>query len=173
MNPPIPQPETRTQAVWQSPDQVAESERPAHWAWLTESGSLTGLLEARLGATVQVERMSEDSDGEGALRREVRLHAAGRPLVYAVSHIPASLLKRLDWMSSLGDQPLGSRLFSAGDAVREGLAVAHLSADDPLVSRAWEGLDRDPAPLWARRSRLVLGSQAMVIVECFLHGERG
>jgi chorismate-pyruvate lyase len=55
---------------------------------LTESGSLTGLLEARLGATVQVERMSEDSDGEGALRREVRLHAAGRPLVYAVSHIP-------------------------------------------------------------------------------------
>ncbi|MDQ2070186.1 chorismate--pyruvate lyase family protein [Natronospira bacteriovora] len=169
----VSQPETRTRADWLAPERVPDGERPAHWDLLTEAASLTGRLEARLGAPVEVERLSEHHDGDGALRREVRLYAAGRPLVYAVSHIPSSLLQRLGWVASLGDQPLGSRLFASGEAVREGLTIARLAVDDPLVQRAWQGLDRNPAPLWARRSRLRVGGQAMVIVECFLYGEQG
>ncbi|MCP1727969.1 chorismate--pyruvate lyase [Natronospira proteinivora] len=171
MSTPSRQPETQTRATWLSPDQVAESDRPRNWPWLVEAGSLTGRLEASLGAPVEVERLSEVSDGDGALRREVRLYAAGRPLIYAVSHIPAALLDRLEWVSSLGDQPLGTRLFSDATASREDLCVARLAADDPLVRRACDGLDRQPSSLWARRSRLVVGGQAMVIVECFLQGE--
>jgi len=173
MSHPSPQPETQTRADWQLPESVSETERPANWSWITEAGSLTSRLEDELGMPVEVERLSEISDGDGALRREVRLHGNGHPLIYAVSHIPAVLLARLEWVTSLGDRPLGTRLFSEGQTRREGLRVARLAADDPLVRRACQGLDRPLTPLWARRSRLVVGSQAMVIVECFLQGEPG
>lgn len=173
MQQPSPQPETQTSAEWQSPESVPEADRPANWSWIVEPGSLTERLEASLGTSLEVERLSEISDGSGALRREVRLYAAGRPLIYAVSHIPAILMERLEWVSSLGDKPLGARLFNDPGAAREDLFVARLESNDPLVARACEGLDRRLSPLWARRSRLVVDGNAMVIVECFLHGELG
>jgi len=168
MSRPIPQPEIQTAAIWQPPESIEASERPEHWRWLTENGSLTGYLEQTLALSLDVDRLSEVEDGDGALRREVRLYAGGVPLVYAVSHIPAELLRRLDWVRSLGDQPLGTRLFADPEASRDELRVAYLDSDDPLVQRATEGLDQRPSPLWARRSRLLLQGQAMVIVECFL-----
>jgi len=173
MSIPSLQPETQTRADWISPDQVAESDRPRNWAWIVEPGSLTGLLETHLRATVEVERISEGQNSEGDLRREVRLYAAGRPLIYAVSHIPAELLEQLEWVSALGDQPLGARLFAAPGAVREDLKVALLSEDDPLVHQACAGLDRRPTSLWARRSRLVVEKRSMLIIECFLQGASG
>ncbi|MEA5445734.1 chorismate lyase [Gammaproteobacteria bacterium AB-CW1] len=166
-----PQPEIQTHAKWCPPDSVAAALRPAIWPWLTETGSLTNRLQSEFGQAVEVERLSEANDGDGALRREVRLHVGGRPLVYAVSHIPAAMLDSLDWMTSLGDQPLGTRLFSQGQTRREDLRVARLEADDPLAERARQGLENGAPVLWARRSRLLVGNQAMVVVECFLQGE--
>lgn len=161
-------------ADWRAPDSWSEAERPLHWSWLVETGSLTERIAADFGAPVDVELISERREPEdGPLVREVRLHVGRRPVVYAVSRIPATLIRQIPWLAELGDRPMGERLFEVPGTRRERLQLARLDAWRPLVQSAFDGLDQDPRAVWARTSSLALREGRIAIIECFLGGDPG
>lgn len=159
---------------WREPQSLPALERPLHWDWLVETGSLTERIATDLGSPLHVKLISERREPEdGALVREVRLHVRHRPVVYALSRIPEPLLQELPWLAELGEQPMGERLFEIPGTYRERLRLAQLAPDEPLVRSAFDGLDENPRGIWARVSRLVMRDSPITITECFLCGDPG
>lgn len=164
---------------WRSLPSWPAAARPAAlWPYLSEAGSLTERLKAKVGTAFQVQVLKEQAapllpqdaallyarTGEPAYLRQVYL-CGERPLVYARS---VAVGEGARWLKALGDNPLGARVFAERDARRGPIEVTCLAPGEPLYAAAVAGLPHAPQELWARRSLLTVGTAAILIYECFL-----
>ena len=167
---------------------VALAQRPcaALWSWLIDQGSLTQRLRSRVGDGFALQVIAHGdqplrrADAErmacgfpqAALIREVRLEAAGRAAIHAVTVIPASTRAAYPQLAALGTRPLGDALFDPAfiGAVtqREPFEVACLAPDHVLAERALAAAGVAPKAVWARRSVVRLGAAPLLIHECFV-----
>lgn len=176
---------------WTEASKVAVGARPgALWSWLTDEGSLTQRLKARVGEGFALTVLAESHESlrrsdahrmgvaypQQALIREVRLDAGGRGAIHAVTVIPQSTLEAHPELGELGDRPLGEALFNNKDgaefdgevAQREPFEVACLDPDHALVERALRALGESREQVWVRRSVVRLGAAPLLIHECFV-----
>jgi len=176
---------------WTEATAVASGARPGPlWSWLTDEGSLTQRLKARVGDGFALQVLAESqeplrrSDAQRmgvafpqlALIREVRLDAHGRGAIHAVTVIPQSTIEEHPELSELGGRPLGEALFNKdfdpetiGEvARREPFEVACLEPDHALAERALIALGEPRERVWARRSVVRLGDEPLLIHECFV-----
>ena len=147
-------------AAWR--DRLPAESRLGHW--LTCEGSLTRALRAaclgafhlRIHARGERALPTEGATllgrpvGEPVRQREVWLLCGEEAVVFARSWIPAGVL------DDPGDNPLGDRLFEAGEARRASLEVAPVTEGDHT--------------LWARRSLHRTAGGTLVVGEIFLEG---
>lgn len=143
---------------------------PAAWrSWLFDSGSLTARLKALqpgafwvqvlqqyYAAPTRIEQTEMQLDANQKVWiREVVLHLADTPVVYARTAIPLHTLcgneKRLQ---HLGNSSLGSFLFRQPNLTRGKLMVSHCQNNDLGLT-------------WARRSVFYLGSKPLMVSEAF------
>jgi len=169
-------------SAWRAASAWPETQRPsAPWSWLCHSGSLTQKLRSVAGASFHVEVLTETgvtlniedagllgvAPGTPARLREVYLSGA-KPLVFGRTLAPIGAAA--DWLTQLGAQPLGDRVFAEASAVRGAIDVRQLNADDAFYRDAVRGLAEAPASLWARRSVLNVQGARLLIYEAFLPG---
>lgn len=153
--------------------------------WLVDDASLTQRLRARTDDDVRVEvvaqsrrrplrderRILDLAAGEWALVREVVLHCAGRPWVFARTVMPKRTLRGPQRrLARLGDRPLGEALFSDPRARRGPLEVLALRPGDPLHTTV--GPLAEGRVLWARRSLFWFDDRPLLVSEVFLPGMR-
>jgi chorismate--pyruvate lyase len=172
---------------WTDASKVAAGVRPGGlWSWLTDEGSLTQRLRARVGDGFALQVLAESQEPlrrsdahalgvpfpQQALIREVRLDAHGRGAIHAVTVIPQSTLEAHPELGALGDRPLGEAIFDpevVGEvARREPFEVACLEPEHALAERALAALGEPRDALWARRSVVRLGAEPLLIHECFV-----
>ena len=141
--------------------------------WLLNTASLTERLQA-LTSNFSVEligqkTMSADDTERAALPtydeqawqvREVILYGDGKPWVFARSVLPEHLCKTT-W-ATLGNQPLGQRIFNDDQFVRSEFSIAKL-AMNPIDSQA-----ELAHPLWGRRSKFKVHHWHLLVAEVFL-----
>ncbi len=153
--------------------------------WLVDDTSLTQRLRDRTHDDVRVEvieqsrrrplrderRILELAPGEWALVREVVLHCAGRPWVFARTVMPNRTLRGPQRrLAHLGERPLGEALFSDPRARRGPLEVLYLQPGDPLHASIGELTEGQG--LWARRSLFWFDDRPLLVGEVFLPGMR-
>jgi chorismate--pyruvate lyase len=150
--------------------------------WLIDGGSLTQRLQLRCAdfavhplRLYHAKPQADEAEllalepRQKALLREVHLHCAGQPVVFAHSVLPPGAL-RGDWqgLGRLGNKPLGGALFSDPRVVRTPLQYKKLSSHHALYHRAIAHLEAPPKVLWARRSVFTLKRAAILVTEVFL-----
>lgn len=103
------------------------------------------------------------STRDKVLVREVILHGAEQPRVYARSIIPSrSLVGRVRALTQLGDRPLGAWLFQQPDLRRGAIEVANFSASNlPLPTTEQQAG-------WGRRSVFYVDDKPLLVCEIFL-----
>jgi len=181
------QPTTRYQPpspIWRDFKTWRGSELPhGHRRWLLDQGSLTERLLAasrrRLAVEVLQQRWQRASTSEyrllaiphrqHCLVREVLLHCAGQPWVYARSVLPAcSLRGELRHLRHFDNRPLGQLLFTTPGMQRSPFEIARMAARDlPRAARPPQQAAQKDA-LWGRRSRFVLYNKPLLVSEIFL-----
>lgn len=150
--------------------------------WLQHRESLTRLIQARSWqfhvepvfqrlATACIDELAIMNLRrlEQAMVREVYLYSDQMPVVFAHSVIKKEYLQGA-WrsLSSLGNQSLGSMLFSNPLIQRTAFSFKKLKSGHPLYDRACRKLEARPASLWARRSLFTLQMQPILVTEVFL-----
>ncbi|GAC26960.1 chorismate--pyruvate lyase family protein [Brumicola pallidula] len=147
--------------------------------WLLHTGSLTERLQALtnkfevkvLGqATIDADQSEQvaliDYHKHQWQIREVILYGDGKPWVFARSVLPEHLCKTT-W-ATLGNQPLGQRIFNDNKFVRSEFVIAQLD-NNPIA-----GLGTDPPipaatnALWGRRSAFKIEAWHLLVAEVFL-----
>lgn len=162
-------------AVWKK---AAEYDLPdQHLAdWLLHTGSLTERLQAltnsfRVEVLGQATLCAQDSE-KAALAdydkhqwqiREVILYGNGKPWVFARSVLPAHLCNTT-W-ATLGNQPLGQRIFNDNNFVRSEFAIAQLDYN-PIEADVSPSKQHDS--LWGRRSAFQIANWHLLVAEIFL-----
>lgn len=165
---------------WQKLDAWPAAARPAAQLWrlLSERGSLTDRLreqcpdgfgvrprEQRVEAAgPETARLLAVAPGSPVDSRRVTLDCGTSPRVYAHSLAPEG------YLASLGEEPLGDRLFPQGSARRGPIEVALLAAGAPLFDAAVAGCGITADALWARRSVIEADGVRYLVQECFLEG---
>ena len=161
-------------AVWQKASQYTLNDQ--HLAdWLLNTGSLTERLQA-LTSNFEVKVLGQatidaDASEKAALAdyehhkwqiREVILFGDGKPWVFARSILPEHLCKTT-W-STLGNQPLGQRIFNDDNFVRSEFVITQLNKN-PL-----SGIDANArdGELWGRRSAFKIKDWHLLVAEVFL-----
>ena len=173
---------------WQNADDTAIKELPFHVAeWLAEFGSLT----EKLSRNVQEVKLDVLHEGAGILTaeeaaalntegdvncqvREVVLFGPQQPWIYARTTMPIASKHLIE---KLGNQPLGSILFSDEELRRHFLQVCQLNENSELYKSAIRYLqkenllaDGEKPKLWARRSlwKKKDNDDGMLVCEVFL-----
>lgn len=132
--------------------------------WLTETGSMTQRLERHctqltvvpyyngyIAAEMLGDEQAELPDCARYWLREVIIYGDGQPWVAARTLIPLSALETsVSTLTTLGDTPLGRYLFKQDSLQRDYIHI---------------GCYKN---LWARRSRLRLFNQPILLTELFL-----
>jgi chorismate-pyruvate lyase len=121
----------------------------------------TGLLPAMLKTQLRV------GDAAGLFRDE-ELCCGDQVWVFAQSIIPDSTLCVHAWLAELGDSSLSEMLSALSGVERSSYEYAWLPAEDALSARALRGTDVAPAGLWARRARIHLRGNPLLVQEAFL-----
>ncbi|MEL7398980.1 MAG: chorismate lyase [Pseudomonadota bacterium] len=145
--------------------------------WLLDKGSLTRRLTNLYQGQFYVEVLEQHwgtpnideakalslSTRDKVLVREVILHGAEQPRVYARSIIPSrSLVGRVRALTQLGDRPLGAWLFQQPDLRRGAIEVANFSASNlPLPTTEQQAG-------WGRRSVFYVDDKPLLVCEIFL-----
>lgn len=150
--------------------------------WLQDDGSLTRRIQDRcdhfrVQPTFQaLSRVYEDEPAimnlrpdELAMVREVYLYCGDNPVIFAHSVINKESLRGA-WrgISELGNQSLGTVLFTNPKVSRTALEFKKLKAGHFIFDRASEKLAQVPSSLWARRSLFTLQGQSILVTEVFL-----
>lgn len=150
--------------------------------WLTHRGSLTRLIQDRCEhfrvepvfqalATACVDELEvmQLRRRTQALVREVYLRCNETPVVFAHSIVRREHLRGA-WrgLGRLGNQSLGTMLFTNPLIQRTPLAFRKLKPYHPLFERACRQLQMRPGSLWARRSLFILLQQPILVTEVFL-----
>ncbi len=163
-------PSLTTHARWYETKRLPSSKVPRQWQhWLLEPGSLTKRLKGHAGQTFSVKIIGEywgkPTRSEARLLgvrakqhvyiREVELWGLGCCWVKARTLIPASsFVGSLSSLRSIGNKPLGERLFSNPRVTRGPIEVAQLVDGNTAV--------------WARRSVFSLRNQPLLVNEVFM-----
>lgn len=146
--------------------------------WLADEGSLTLRLTAAGNADFSVELLGQQPQparadealalelecGEQVWTREVLLHTAGAPRVFArsVAALSAVADSSID-LAHLGTQSLGLLLFSNPEVSRGPLEISRYPA-------AWLPPGHRIEDCWARRSRFADERLQLLVCEVFLAG---
>ncbi len=153
--------------------------------WLVDEDSLTRRLRDWADGDVRVEVVEQSrrrpfreerrllglAPAEWAVVREVVLHCAGRPSVFARTVMPGRTLRGPQRrLARLGDRPLGEALFSDPGAERGPLEVFELRPGERL--HAAIGALAEGQHLWGRRSLFWFGDRPLLVSEIFLPAMR-
>lgn len=104
------------------------------------------------------------NNAHSALVRQVLLCCDERPLVYAITIIPATTIRgRLRRYANIGNRPLGEMLFSERTMRREEVQVARL----PKSHEAYQYTESDEE-MWGRRSVFRVSKKPLLVAEYFL-----
>lgn len=162
--------------AWQAADQLVPAPDALEHDWLLEPGSLTLRLTALAGGAFRVEPLAEGwqilrddecaalgvAAGSEGWVREVYLHGAGTPWVFARSVAARAALEREPFaLAALGTRALGHLLFSDPAFVRAPFEACRYPA--ALLPATLRG-----AALWARRSVFRRGALSVLVAEVFL-----
>jgi len=174
--------ESRKQIAWRAKSQ-RNTETIPFIPWLQDRGSLTTQLQARGKFAVRLLRQGIGTparDEAAALGikpkrvawvREVALHCDGKPLVFAHTILPYRPRGPMTgWLARLGNRSLGALLFSHTGFKRGQLECKRLDHRHTLFQpaiNAMQPLATPPVTLWARRSRFLFGTQAVLVTEVF------
>lgn len=157
------------QSRWYIPDEAGLPD--ALRSWLLEQGSITERLRrANQHFSLDLlghQAVSLQSDEQALLATE-QTHGTCRQVILYGDQGPAVLGATLfseaanlqGGLSELGLQPLGDRIFSSTQAVRDHLQLAQFSLS---ADRHWPAMQ-----VWGRRSRLFLGPWPLLVHELFL-----
>jgi len=146
---------------WQKMSAI--SNVPDVWLpWLSNTGSMTRLLEAASRAQCQVSVLREGwqeawQDERVALEltsaccwiREVVL-TTHEPVIFARSVFPKKLIEHFPSLTRLGDQPLGKTIFSDNTFQRGEIDIAEINQEHLLWQQIPVALQKEK--FWARRS---------------------
>lgn len=146
-------------------------------SWLLNTGSLTERLQA-LSTEFELEvlgqsRLPLESSEKQALPnyqsqewqiREVILYGDGKPWVFARSVLPDHMCQST-W-ASLGNQPLGQRIFNDPNFIRSDFEIGHLQ-QHPLTHQKFQKATSMPQR-WARRSVFSINQDTLLVAEAFL-----
>jgi chorismate-pyruvate lyase len=146
---------------WQKMSAI--SNVPDVWLpWLSNTGSMTRLLEAASHAQCQVSVLREDwqepwQDEGDELKltsaccwvREVVL-TTHKPVIFARSVFPRALIERFPQLTQLGSQPLGKTIFADNTFKRGDIEIAEINKEHLLWQQIPVALQKEK--LWARRS---------------------
>jgi len=146
--------------------------------WLFNTGSLTEKLQAlatnfsveligqqpvspQTGVALYIDEISALPDCQSFAWqvREVVLYGDGKPWVFARSILPDNLCNTA-W-STLGNQPLGQRIFNDNSFVRSDFVISQLNYN-PINPAS------DAQTLWARRSMFSIQQYNLLVAEVFL-----
>lgn len=156
----------------------------ATWQRLLNRGSLTAQVRAQAGESFQVQLLQQENGrpspeeaqalgmhrAAGAIKREVKLLADQRPLVFAHTVIPlASVRGKYRHLLQLGTRPLGAALFTDPNIRRGPVELTCLHAGDLLWDKAVADIT-SPAYVWGRRSSFFLAGRPILVSEFFLPG---
>lgn len=147
--------------------------------WLLHTGSLTERLQALthnfevrvLGqASIDADESEQaalvDYDKHDWQIREVILYGNGKPWVFARSVLPEHLCKTT-W-ATLGNQPLGQRIFNDHNFVRSEFVITQL-ANNPIAAIEEGALtEHETQVLWGRRSAFQIKDWHLLVAEIFL-----
>ena len=162
--------------AWQAADHLVPAPDALERDWLLEPGSLTLRLTALAGGAFRVEPLAEGwqilrddecaalgvATGSEGWVREVYLHGAGTPWVFARSVAARAALEREPFaLAALGTRALGHLLFSDPAFVRAPFEACRYPA--ALLPAAQRG-----EALWARRSVFRRGALGVLVAEVFL-----
>ena len=154
----------------------------ALYDWLVHVGSLTARLRARapdFRVQLQGQRLGRPNRDECAVLglarrntawvREVVLHCAGKPVVFAHSVLPRAHIRGA-WhlLAGLGARPLGAVLFSDPTIERRPFRYRRIDARHALYDRAAAAAGCRPKSFWARRSVFLRAGRAILVTEVFL-----
>jgi len=170
---------------WQSP--ILQSLPSGLRSWLTDTGSLTRMLQANCEEAFSVALLASQWQrpltdealllGQPLLRlayqREVHLMDGDKPQIYARTVVPLkTYVAKKQRFTALGNRSLGEMLFNEPSIKRGPLQVACLLPGEDLFEMASKRLATRPAQLWARRSCFYLGDKNMLVNEVFLPSEK-
>lgn len=183
---PLPPRRDQLPAPWQALTPGARRRLPAPIRpWLTDTGSLTQRLRSACGDRFSVNVIAQHWQSASAadairlqvprrsplIERQVQLMCGGQPLVYARSLIPlAALHGCYTELGSMGQRPLGEKLFADPMMIRGEMLWSWLPRGSHLYHLALRGCEARPPKLYGRCS-LFSGAPAPVLVsEYFLPG---
>lgn len=127
------------------------------------------LAQGRAGARPDEARALALGPQRAVRRREVLLHSAGQPRVFARS-ATAQAHARGPWraLRGLGQRPLADVLFQAPSVGRSPLQFARLTPQTPLHRQVCQALAQPQGVLWARRSVFKRRGARLLVMEVFL-----
>lgn len=168
-------------SCWQAPQKRL---MPANLArWLTETGSLTRLLQKHNDVDFSVEVLGNSwmrplpdecqllgiPTTQMAYQREVKLMDGEQANVYARTVIPLDTFQAMKHrFNSLGNKPLGELLFTDPTVKRGPIEVACLKPGQWLYEMALLDEEFRPDALWGRRSYFYLSGKILLVNEIFL-----
>lgn len=150
--------------------------------WLIDTGSLTAKLRKlcdhfSVHLISQVNRMSLPHEAgllelklsEAVIDREVQLYCGDFPVIYARSLIPLKAVSdRFQGLDSMGENPLGEKIFSDPQLNRSPIEWTSLDASHPLYAHAIENASEKPDYIYGRRSLFYGAAKPIMISEFFL-----
>lgn len=161
-------------------DQHPEPPAPELLDWLNDQGSLTLRLTDAGADDFRVQLLLQHSQparadealalgidaGDAVWTREVLLHTAGAPRVFARSVAPLAAVSasNID-LQSLGTRSLGLLLFSNPEVTRGPLEICRYPS--AWLPSSWA---EQQAQCWARRSLFSDGELPLLVCEVFLPG---
>ncbi len=151
-------------------------------SWLIDTGSLTAKLrnachafsvhlikQTQRTAKLHEITLLELAEDDQLIDREVQLYCDTYPVVYARSLIPVKAVSdRFDDLDSMGERPLGEKIFSDPQLSRSPIEWSQLTADHPLFLHAMENVGSIPKHIFGRRSLFYGAAKPILISEFFL-----
>ena len=163
---------------WHSPATHPQRPSPLLLDWLTDEGSLTRRLMAAGSSDFRVEVLLEQQQparadeaaalglhtGQALWIREVLLHTAGAPRVFARTVADLHTFNAAGvHLENLGSRSLGQLLFSDPRIRREPIEISPYPAE-------WMPPEHRAEHCWARRSRFSSERLQLLVCEVFLPG---
>lgn len=155
--------------------------------WLTDSGSLTRLLQQACEQDFSVNLLHtswqrplpdealllRQHPARCLFQREVHLLDGDQPQIYARTLVPVKTYQAMRArFKALGNQSLGEMLFTDPSLKRGPIQVACLTPGMAQYALATRDIEARPACLWARRSCFYLNGKALLVSEVFLPSDK-
>lgn len=127
------------------------------------------LLEGRLGPLLADEGRFFNQNQQTFWTRHVLFKHKNNPLLLgrSITPIPPSN-DTIQWITTLGSTPLGSRLFHQDNVTREKITPMQINESHPYLKITENHLNQSLPTLNARRSLFLIDTHPLLITEIFL-----